>query len=87
MTRLSDPERKLLAILRNNSISKHRVPSLHLLEAKTGRDEVGLRKVLSGLTEKGYVKWDREQSVEAVELRKTWEPASKQEVWWEGLLR
>lgn len=25
MTHLSDPERKLLAILRNNSISKHRV--------------------------------------------------------------
>lgn len=44
MTRLSDPEQKLPAILRNNSISKHRVPPLYLLRAKTGRDEVGLLK-------------------------------------------
>jgi predicted transcriptional regulator len=90
---LTDSERKLLAILRNK-ISKHRVPSLHLLKAKTGRDEVGLRKVLSGLIEKGYVKWDREQSVEAVELLKTWEEqntklasTAQQEAWWEALVR
>ncbi len=67
MMHLSDPERKLLAILRNNSTSKHRVPSLHLLQAKTGRDEAGLRKVLQGLADKGYVKWSPEQPVDAVE--------------------
>jgi hypothetical protein len=93
MTRLSDPERKLLAILRNNSTSKHRVPSLHLLRAKTGRDEAGIRKVLGGLAEKGYVQWSPEQPVEAVELLKTWEEqppmsivAPRKEEWWEALV-
>lgn len=93
MTRLSDPERKLLTILRNNSTSKHRVPSLHLLQAKTGRDEAGIRKVLAGLAEKGYVKWEPQQPVEVVELLKTWEEqpvqsitAPPKEEWWEALV-
>ncbi|MNC14971.1 hypothetical protein D3C75_627640 [compost metagenome] len=91
---LTDPERKLLAILRNNSISKHRVPPLHLLQAKTGRDEAGIRKVLQALAEKGFVKWSPEKPVEAAELLRRWEeapvqPASapRQGVWWEALVR
>lgn len=93
MMHLSDPERKLLAILRNNSTSKHRVPSLHLLQAKTGRDEVGIRKVLLGLAQKGYVKWEPQQPVTAVEILKTWEErpvqsiiAPRKEEWWEALV-
>lgn len=45
------------------------------------------------MTEKGYVKWDREQSFEAVELLKVWEEntklasTSQQEAWWEALVR
>lgn len=92
MTHLSDPERKLLAILRNNSMSKHRVPPLHLLQAKTGRDEAGIRKVLMGLVEKGYVQWSPGHTVESAELLKTWEGEPVQstkieqaEEWWEAL--
>lgn len=91
MERLSDPERKLLAILRNNAISRHCVPPLHLLRAKTGRDEAGIRKVLLALADKGYVRWSPEQPVEAVQLLKTWEAmrtkTPRDTKWWEALVR
>lgn len=85
--RLTDPERKLLAILRNNAIVTHSVPPLHLLQAKTGRDEAGIRKVLTGLADKGYIQWQPEQRIEELRLIKTWEdqPAKTQGRWWEDL--
>lgn len=56
---LTDPERKLLAIMDNNWISKHRIPPLHFPQAKTGRNEAGVCKVLLELVEKGYVNGKR----------------------------
>lgn len=89
---LTDPERKMLNILRNYSISHHLTPPLYLLQAKTGRDEIGIRKVLSGLAEKGYINWSMDKPISSLELIQAWEeqplaPPVKapNESWWEAL--
>jgi hypothetical protein len=89
---LTDSERKMLAILRNFHLKHKHMPSLHLMSAKTGRNETGIYKVLQSLSDKGYVKWSQGTPIDAVELLNAWEEAPisfptapRGGAWWEAL--
>lgn len=91
--RLSDQERKLLAILRNYNLKHSHMPSLRLLQAKTGRNEAGIHKVLRALSDKGHVDWTPGKPVDSVDLVRAWEDpplptpahAPRTGSWWEAL--
>lgn len=90
---LTDAERKLLAILRNYSTTHGHVPPLHLLQAKTGKPEDGIKLALRGLAEKGCVQWEPSQRIEDVVILRAWaddlrltsKPLPPEKPWYEYL--
>ncbi|MGG1555022.1 helix-turn-helix domain-containing protein [Paenibacillus ferrarius] len=55
---LRDIERKVLAILRNFSAARRRMPTLKELSTKTGKRESEIVFTLNKLQEVGYIEWD-----------------------------
>lgn len=84
---LSDPERELLAILRNYRLKHSWMPPLYLLRAKTDRNETGIRKVLQSLAGEGLMDWSIDKSVDSVAPRigEWWEVLAAEVVLYAGL--
>jgi hypothetical protein len=69
---LSDIERKLLRIIGNYSIGRHRTPTVDELCIKTGRNREGIMTVLEVLAREEYIEWQRSEPDKIVVLE-AWE--------------
>lgn len=69
---LSDIERKVLRIIGNYSAGRRRLPTIHEIEIKAGRDRRGVMEVLAVLAAEGYILWDEEEP-ESMVLLEAWE--------------
>ncbi|MNL71493.1 hypothetical protein D3C87_1966490 [compost metagenome] len=56
------------------------MPSMMLMQAKTGRKEEGINEVLKSLAEAGYILWKPGQSIYRVEIIRAWE--EERSKWW-----
>jgi SOS-response transcriptional repressor LexA len=75
---LSDIERKVYQIIRNNIRLRNRPPSIKDLMVRTGRSQTGIMQVLESLKEKEHIEWSKGKSVE-IRLLKMWE----RKMYWE----
>lgn len=75
---LTDIERKVLRIVGNFSSCRKRLPSIHELEIKTGRDRRGILAVLGVLAAEGYIVWTESEPDKMV-LLEAWE--RKPSIW------
>jgi DNA-binding IclR family transcriptional regulator len=79
--RLSDIERKVLRILHAYSVSHKSMPSMKLMQAKTGRKEAGIYEVLKSLADAGYISWEPGQSIYHLQIIRAWE--EQRSKWWD----
>ncbi|MEK4346488.1 helix-turn-helix domain-containing protein [Paenibacillus sp. FSL P4-0184] len=70
---LSDTARKLLMIMRHCSVHHGYMPTLEVLERKSGRTSGKIRAGLQELTENNYILWEFGKPLESAVVVEGWE--------------
>lgn len=65
-----DIERKVMTIIRNSLLTKHRTPTLQELMTRTGRSRKGIEHTLNELNGKDIILWNIAQPNEMQLLRR-----------------
>ncbi|WKL00928.1 hypothetical protein Q0F98_28975 [Paenibacillus amylolyticus] len=70
---LTDYERKVLRILFNYSSGRRRLPTIHELTVKTGKDKPDVMAALESLIKAEYIQWEDKSDTSNLVILEGWE--------------